>query len=478
MDFKIFNTLSGKKETFAPLAGNRVGMYVCGVTVYDYCHVGHARAAVVFDTIFRYLKHRGYEVNYVRNFTDIDDKIINRALEEKIPWQEVTKKYIDAFYEDMGRLNIELPTVEPKATDHIPEMLDMIASLVDQGKAYESDGDVFYSVGSFDGYGKLSGKNTDDLQAGARVDVNESKRDALDFALWKKSKPDEPAWDSPWGAGRPGWHIECSAMGRKYLGDTFDIHGGGKDLVFPHHENEIAQSCGVTGCPPVRFWVHNGFVNIDKEKMSKSLGNFFTLRDIYKKHHPETLRLFLISSHYRSPVDFSEKNLEDAEKVLSRFYEALADAEKVLSGALASTVAVRQHPLIAKCEAAMDDDFNTAVVMAHLNEALRAINTERSQVAQGSGDKEKLAFDVAAFRFACGLLGLLSGTPEKFQREIFELKKSVHGIDVEKIESLIEERSQARKDKEWDRADRCRDELTGMGVILEDTAHGTEWKIK
>ncbi|MCH8157710.1 MAG: cysteine--tRNA ligase, partial [Nitrospinae bacterium] len=286
MSLKIFNTLSGKKETFEPVSGNRVGMYVCGVTVYDLCHVGHARSAAVFDTMFRYLKHLGFDVTYVRNFTDIDDKIINRAAEEKIPWQELTEKYIDAFYEDMGQLNIERPTVEPKATDHIPEMLDMISALIDKGKAYESDGDVFYSVTSFDGYGQLSRKNIDDLQAGARVEVNESKRNALDFALWKKSKPGEPSWDSPWGAGRPGWHIECSAMGRKYLGDTFDIHGGGKDLVFPHHENEIAQSCGVTGCPPVRFWVHNGFVNIDKEKMSKSLGNFFTLRDIYKKHHP------------------------------------------------------------------------------------------------------------------------------------------------------------------------------------------------
>ena len=311
MTLKIFNTLSGKKEEFTPIRENAVGMYVCGVTVYDYCHVGHGRAGVVFDTIFRYLKYRGFDVNYVRNFTDIDDKIINRANEQNVPWQEVTEKFIDAFYEDMGKLHIQSPTEEPKATDHIPEMLAMISALIERGKAYESDGDVFYSVTSFADYGQLSGKNIDDLQSGARVEVNEQKRDALDFALWKKSKPGEPSWDSPWGAGRPGWHIECSAMGRKYLGDTFDIHGGGKDLVFPHHENEIAQSCGVTGCTPVRFWVHNGFVNIDKEKMSKSLGNFFTLRDIYKKYHPETLRLFLISSHYRSPIDFSEKNLDE-----------------------------------------------------------------------------------------------------------------------------------------------------------------------
>ena len=453
-------------------------MYVCGVTVYDYCHVGHARSAVVFDTIFRYLEHLEFDVTYVRNFTDIDDKIINRSLEEKVSWQEVTKKYIDAFYEDMEQLYIKAPTVEPKATDHIPEMLDMIALLIGQGKAYESGGDVFYSVSSFSGYGQLSKKNIEELQSGARVEVNESKRDALDFVLWKKSKPGEPAWDSPWGAGRPGWHIECSAMGRKYLGDTFDIHGGGKDLVFPHHENEIAQSCGVTGCPPVRFWVHNGFVNIDKEKMSKSLGNFFTLRDIYKKHHPETLRLFLVSSHYRSPIDFSEKNLEDAEKVLSRFYEALANADEVLKGGLASRDVVRKHPLLTKCEEAMNDDFNTSVVLALMNEELRAINTELDKIARGSGDQNKLSVCVAAFRLVGGLLGLLSGSPEKFKREIFDLKKSSLGLDVAKIEKLIKDRDLARKGQDWSRADQCRDELTQMGVVLEDTPQGTEWKIQ
>ena len=453
-------------------------MYVCGVTVYDYCHVGHARSAVVFDTIFRYLEHLEFDVTYVRNFTDIDDKIINRSLEEKVSWQEVTKKYIDAFYEDMGQLYIKAPTVEPKATDHIPEMLDMIALLIGQGKAYESGGDVFYSVSSFSGYGQLSKKNIEELQSGARVEVNESKRDALDFVLWKKSKPGEPAWDSPWGAGRPGWHIECSAMGRKYLGDTFDIHGGGKDLVFPHHENEIAQSCGVTGCPPVRFWVHNGFVNIDKEKMSKSLGNFFTLRDIYKKHHPETLRLFLVSSHYRSPIDFSEKNLEDAEKVLSRFYEALADADEVLKGELASRDVVRKHPLLTKCEEAMNDDFNTSVVLALMNEELRAINTELDKIARGSGDQNKLLVCVAAFRLVGGLLGLLSSSPEKFKKEIFDLKKSSLGLDVAKIEKLIKDRDLARKGQDWGRADQCRDELTQMGVVLEDTPQGTEWKIQ
>jgi cysteinyl-tRNA synthetase len=474
----IFNTLSGKKEAFEPVRQNAVGMYVCGVTVYDYCHVGHGRASVVFDTIFRYLKHCGYDVTYVRNFTDIDDKIINRAQEQNIFWQDVTEKFIEAFYEDMGQLGVQSPTEEPKATDHIREMIDMISSLIEKGKAYESEGDVFYSVSSFDGYGQLSGKKVEDLQVGARVEVNEQKHDALDFALWKKSKPGEPAWESPWGQGRPGWHIECSAMGRKYLGDTFDIHGGGKDLVFPHHENEIAQTCGVTGCSPVRFWMHNGFVNIDKEKMSKSLGNFFTLRDIYKKYHPETLRLFLISSHYRSPIDFSEKNLEDAEKVILRFYEALENAEALVEEYDVSLEQVRDHTLTVKCEEAMDDDFNTAVVMAHLNEESRGINSECSNIDQGSGDKKNLAVRVAAFKLAGGLLGLLSSSPKEIKHEIFSIKRIALGLDVEKIECLIEDRDQARKDKNWARADECRDELTQMGVALEDTPQGTEWKIK
>ena len=478
MSLIIFNTLSGKKEVFEPVRENIVGMYVCGVTVYDYCHVGHARSGVVFDTIFRYLKHCGYDVTYVRNFTDIDDKIINRSKEQSIPWQELTKKFIQAFYEDMGRLYIQSPTEEPKATDHIQEMLDMISSLIERGKAYESEGDVFYSVSSFDGYGQLSGKNIEDLQAGARVDVNEKKRDALDFVLWKKSKPDEPNWDSPWGAGRPGWHIECSAMGRKYFGDTFDIHGGGKDLVFPHHENEIAQSCGVTGCLPVRFWVHNGFVNIDKGKMSKSLGNFFTLRDIYKKFHPETLRLFLISSHYRSPIDFSMKNLEDAEKVILRFYEALDNAESIVGDHNISLDEIKNHPFLAKCEKAMNDDFNTAVVVACLNEESRGINSECSRIGNGDGDKKNLALRLSTFKFVGELLGLLTGSPEKIRQEIFNTKKTELELDVGKIECLINDRNEARKNKDWGRADECREELAQMGVVLEDTSKGTEWKIK
>ena len=458
----------------------QIGMYVCGVTVYDYCHVGHARAAIVFDTFYRYFQHLGYDVHFVRNFTDIDDKIINRANEENVDWQEVNRKYISAFYEDMRQLNIASPTEEPKATDHIPEMLEMIQSLVDQDKAYEVEGDVFYSIKSFKEYGCLSGKNIDELQSGARVEVNDIKRDPLDFALWKKSKPDEPSWDSPWGRGRPGWHIECSAMSKKYLGDTFDIHGGGKDLVFPHHENEIAQSCGCTGKQPVRYWVHNGFVNIDKEKMSKSLGNFFTIREVYKKYHPEVLRLFLISSHYRSPIDFSEKNLDDATKVLSRFYEGLEGARKKIEGLDPASIPdfkekIRNHELTKKFEAAMNDDLNTAVAMAHMNEELRNLNTS----VQGKGDSlEDLTVAVNAWEEAGKILGLFSRTPEEFEKELFEIKNLDRNLDVNKIEQLIADRNTARQSKNWAEADRCRDELTQMGVLIEDTPSGTEWKLK
>ena len=467
--------MSGKKEDFISQKENHVGMYVCGVTVYDYCHVGHARAAIAFDTLYRYLQYLGNKVCFIRNFTDIDDKIIKRANEEGVNWQEINQKYIEAFHQDMGKLNIASPTEEPKATDHIPEMLDMIQSLVDQEKAYESHGDVFYSIKSFQDYGCLSGKNIDELQSGARVEVNEVKRDPLDFALWKKSKLGEPSWDSPWGKGRPGWHIECSAMSKKYLGDTFDIHGGGKDLIFPHHENEIAQSCGCTGKQPVRYWVHNGFVNIDKEKMSKSLGNFFTLRDVYKKYHPEVLRLFLISSQYRSPIDFSEKNLEDATKVMTRFYEGLAGINgkmKVLDINSISGLQekVKEHALTKSFETAMNDDLNTAVVMAHLNEGLRSLNS--------TSIDEGFAITAHAWINSAKVLGLFASTPEKFKEGLFSIKKENLDLDIEKIEQLITDRNIARKSKNWTEADRCRDELTSIGVIIEDTANGTKWKIK
>jgi cysteinyl-tRNA synthetase len=480
MSLRIHNTLTGAKEEFVPLQPGKAGMYVCGVTVYDLCHVGHARAGVVFDTIYRHLKHRGYDVTYVRNFTDIDDKIIKRALEENTPWTRVTEKYIAAFYEDMDRLNLERPTFEPKATEHIEDMLSLIEALIRQGKAYALEGDVYYAVKSFAGYGRLSGKNIDDLMAGARVDVDERKRDPLDFALWKKSKPGEPFWGSPWGQGRPGWHIECSAMSARFLGETFDLHGGGRDLIFPHHENEIAQSCGATGQPPVRIWIHNGFVNINKEKMSKSLGNFFSIRDILKIYHPEALRLFLLSSHYRSPIDFNDQSLDEAEKTLDRFYEFFAGAEKIL-GADRPASAPVLHPLDRKTAEAMDDDFNTAVALACMIEELRYLNALRSDLTQARETPAKradLASGAEALRAAGRRLGLFYRDPEQYKSEQKSKKSAALNLDTEKIDALIAERTQARAAKDWARADRCRDDLVRMGVVLEDTAQGTLWKIK
>jgi len=477
MSLRIFNTLSMQKEDFVPLAEGKVRMYVCGVTVYDYCHVGHARSAIVFDTLYRYLRHLGYEVTYARNFTDIDDKIIKRAAEENISWQAVTEKYIQAFHEDMGALNIATPTLEPKATDHIADMIQMVASLVDQGKAYESEGDVYYAIRSFADYGKLSRKKLDDLIAGARVEVGEQKRDPMDFALWKKSKPGEPSWDSPWGPGRPGWHIECSAMSYRYLGEVFDIHGGGKDLVFPHHENEIAQTCGHTGKPPVKYWVHNGFVNINKEKMSKSLGNFFTIRDILKQYHAEVLRLFLLTNHYRGPIDFADQYLHEASKVLDRFYEFFAAVEAELDERIPeSKNGNRTHPLMKKFEEAMDDDFNSAVALAHLKEVLRHLNTALTDVKNNQGDRDALAADAAVLKYMGNLLGLFFDRAEAYQAKTLKLKAV--DLDTVKIEGLIADRKAARAAKEWGKADQCRDALSEMGVVLEDSAHGTTWKIK
>jgi cysteinyl-tRNA synthetase len=333
MKLLVYNTLTKTKEEFQPLEPNKVKMYVCGVTVYDYCHIGHARSAVVFDVIYRYFLFLGYDVVYVRNFTDIDDKIIRRAQEEHTDYRTIAERYIEAFYEDMDRLGVLRPTVEPRATEHIKEMIEIIQKLFDKGYAYQSGRDVYFSVERFPGYGKLSGRSLEDMMAGARVDIDEHKRNPFDFVLWKGSKEGEPAWDSPWGPGRPGWHIECSAMSAKYLGETFDIHGGGKDLIFPHHENEIAQSEAAFGKPFVRYWLHNGFVNINNEKMSKSLGNFLTIREILDKVHPEALRLFVISKHYRNPVDFSDEAIREAERGLERLYMTLSEALERIGGA-------------------------------------------------------------------------------------------------------------------------------------------------
>ncbi len=468
MSLYIYNTLTKRKEAFKPIVEGEVRMYVCGVTVYDLCHIGHARAAIVFDVIYRYLKYLGYKVTYVRNFTDVDDKIIKRANNENVSSEEIAERYIKEFYTDMNALGVEIPNCEPKATVHIPEMIEMIKKLIEKGYAYQANGDVFYSVRKFSEYGRLSGKNTDELLSGARVEIDEKKKDPLDFALWKASKTGEPWWDSPWGKGRPGWHIECSAMGQKYLGKYFDIHGGGKDLVFPHHENEIAQSHAATGHPPVKYWIHNGFVNINKEKMSKSLGNFFTIKDVLKKFNPEVIRFFLLSSHYRSPIDFSDQNLNESKINLDRFYDLFLFSEKMSKGKLDAGV---DNELIQKFEEAMNDDFNTAQAIGYLNTELHRLNGIRnkgSEFLQGIATLIKIG----------KVLGLFEQNPaEYFEREKSEGLASI-GISEGEIKRLISERERARKEKRWKDGDRIRDELSQKGIILEDSPQGTKWKIK
>jgi len=492
MTLRVYNTLSGKKEVFTPLVPGKVGMYVCGVTVYDYCHIGHARANIAFDIVYRYLQYSGYDVTYVRNFTDVDDKIIQRANEREISCQQLTEEFIAAFYEDMGNLNISVPTHEPKATEHIAEIITLIEKLIERGFAYESGGDVYFAVEKFPQYLKLSKRNLDDMLAGARIQPGELKRNPMDFALWKSSKPQEPAWDSPWGEGRPGWHIECSAMGMKILGESFDIHGGGKDLIFPHHENEIAQSECASGKPFVKYWLHNGFVNVNKEKMSKSLGNFSTIRDILKEYDAEVIRFFILSAHYRSPIDFCDKNLEDALTGLSRFYDVLKNAEELLNAhpggdTTCVTLDPEARQIFDKIETledrftvAMDDDFNTAQAIGLLFDAVRGMNTIIS--SQQYAECPLMLF---ALRDACNkliklgsVLGLLQSTPAEWLQKQKDSGLAEKGIDPEKIEALIAERKQARTDRNFARADEIRDELAGQGIVLLDSAEGTTWKVK
>jgi len=481
MTLSVFNTMGSRKEPFEPLVPGKVRMYVCGVTVYDLCHIGHARANVAFDIIVRYLRYAGYEVTYVRNFTDIDDKIIRKANQEGIPFAEVTKKYIDAFYEDFDRLGLLRPDAEPKATEHIPEIVALVARLVERGKAYEVGGDVYYSVKGFPGYGKLSGKNVEDLLSGARVDVDERKNDPLDFALWKASKPGEPAWDSPWGPGRPGWHIECSAMSMKHLGETFDIHGGGKDLVFPHHENEIAQSEAATGKPFARYWLHNGFVNIDNEKMSKSLGNVFTLRDILRKVRPEALRFFFASSHYRSPIDYSDRSLAEAKAGLDRLYRVKEKAEACRAAGAAplpppeGEVAAPLLSAPARFGEAMDDDFNTAAALGHLFDAVRALN--RLAPAEPAAEREKAGRFLAGYDLLAPMFDVL-GLLRDPSAEHFQSAGADGRMPEGEILDRIEARRAARAGKRYADADRIRKELEASGVLLEDGKGGTTWKYK
>ncbi|SMC16771.1 cysteinyl-tRNA synthetase [Desulfacinum hydrothermale DSM 13146] len=492
MTLTVYNTLTKKRESFQPLEPGKVRLYVCGVTVYDLCHVGHARSAIVFDVIYRYLKYRGYQVTYVRNFTDIDDKIIKRANEEGTDYRTIADRYIAAFHEDMDALDVLRPDLEPLATDNIDQMIHIIRRLEEKGIAYQAGSDVYFSVEKFPEYGKLSGRSLEDMMAGARVEVDPNKKNPLDFVLWKGSKPGEPAWDSPWGPGRPGWHIECSAMGNRFLGPTFDVHGGGKDLIFPHHENEIAQSEAAFGVPFVRYWVHNGFVNINNEKMSKSLGNFFTIRDILKSVHPETLRLFVISKHYRSPVDFSDEALAETERALVRLYATLEDAdrrapdtggdpphEKALM-AQDKDLFEKSRNLPDHFRDAMDNDFNTAQAIGHLFEVQRALQRFLDSFGRKKlkGPAAFLARQAAeTIQEHAKVLGLITRTPEAFSRQIRQIKIREKGLSEAQVHDLIAKRDQARKAKDFAEADRIRDQLTAMGVQLEDTPEGTRWRV-
>jgi cysteinyl-tRNA synthetase len=488
MTLKIYNTMTRSREVFEPQEPGKVGIYACGVTVYDLSHIGHARAMVVFDVIQRYLRKLGYDVTFVRNYTDIDDKIINRAKEEGVAWDVISERYIAEFDRDMAALGIQNPEHTPRATGHIAEMLEMISTLIERGHAYEVEGGVYFDVLSFKEYGKLSGKDIESLQAGARVDVDDRKKSPMDFALWKSAKPGEPSWESPWGQGRPGWHIECSAMSQKYLGETFDIHGGGMDLVFPHHENEIAQAECTTGKPFARYWLHNGFVNIDKEKMSKSLKNFKTIRDVLADYHPEVIRLFLLTSQYRSPVDFSAQNLAEAQTGLDRLYallQDLQDSSLIRDGAPGTDAerkameAVAEFP--AKFKAAMDDDFNTAQALGHLYALTRILNTVIHNPAKDadSGFSRELAeAGCAVFKDVGSLLGLFQVSPEQFFSDRKQEGMSTAGVSEADIQGLIDERLEARRQKNWGRADEIRDELAAKCIVLKDTPQGTEWSVK
>ena len=463
---KIYNSLTNQKDTFVPIEAGKVRMYVCGMTIYDYCHLGHARVMVVFDVVVRYLRARGYEVTYVRNITDVDDKIIKRANENGEDIHTLTERFIGIMNEDATALGILPPDIEPRATSSMEGIIDMIKTLVDNGHAYQgSNGDVYYDVSRFKNYGALSGKNTDDLQAGARVAVDEAKDDPLDFVLWKAAKPDEPSWPSPWGEGRPGWHIECSAMSTECLGAHFDIHGGGMDLKFPHHENEIAQSEAATGEHFVNYWMHNGFVRIDDEKMSKSLGNFFTVREILKSYRAEEIRYFILASHYRSPLNYSQENLENGKAALTRLYSALRGLSPV---AATDTSCDSYRDAFYK---AMDDDFNTPEAIAVLFDLTREMNKHKQQ-------QPDTANRLAGCLIRLGdVLGLLQVEPDTYLRDVAPGQTDAPGVlSSTEVDDLIARRLRARTEKNWSEADRIRDELDAAGIILEDGAEGTSWR--
>jgi cysteinyl-tRNA synthetase len=473
MPLLVYNSLRRKKEPFSTLAPGLARMYVCGVTVYDDPHIGHARCYVAFDIIHRHLLARGYRVEYVRNFTDVDDKIIRRAAEHGEDWRQLTRRYIASYHEDMEALVLLPATVEPRATEHMAEIIAAVTGLVEKGHAYVLDnGDVYFAVSSFAPYGQLSGRLLEDMLAGARVEVDERKREPMDFALWKAARPGEPAWDSPWGPGRPGWHIECSAMSQKYLGQTFDIHGGGKDLLFPHHENEKAQTEALNGRPFARFWLHNGFVQINQEKMSKSLGNYFTIKDILKTVPAEGLRLFLLSKHYRSPLDFSREALADAVSGLERLYTVLARAAQLPAETPPASWEDRQPA--EEFEQAMDDDFNSAAAIGVLFNLGARINR---LLDQGGGENMSRAKGGAALLTGLGeRLGLLRHDPVAFRQNGFLARPADEDINPAQVESLIARRQAARENKDFAQADLIRGQLARLGVVVEDSAQGTTWR--
>jgi cysteinyl-tRNA synthetase len=490
MPQKIFNTRTRQKESLQPIKEGAVGMYVCGITAYDVCHVGHARAAVVFDVVFRHLKARGYNVTYVKNFTDIDDKIIDRANKEGVDIAQIAERYIKLHDEDMAALNVLTPTVTPRATGHMADMIALISTLEEKGIAYMVNGDVFFAVDKFPAYGGLSGRHLDEMMAGARVDINDKKRNPLDFVLWKKSKEGEPFWESPWGKGRPGWHIECSAMSRRYLGETFDIHGGGEDLIFPHHENEIAQSQAATGKPLANYWMHNGFVKINAEKMSKSLGNIFPIREIIKQYHPEALRLFMLQSHYRSPVDYSDASLKEARTALIRCYTALQQMKETRAKSIQQTQenlqpAVQEYVnkisgLKDKFDAALDDDFNTAQALGYVFDAARLINNVTTVEKKMPLSVKQIILEtvMGVFTHFGDVLGIFQSDPDSFFHADRDIEVGKRGLDVSRIQALILERQKAREEKDWRRADDIRRELASQNITLKDSAGQTTWLIE
>ena len=479
MGLKVYNTLTKRKEDFIPIEPGKVKMYVCGVTPYNHPHVGNARPFVTWDVIRRFFEHEGYDVLHVQNFTDVDDKIINTANKEGVQWSDICGRYINSYFEVMDKLNVRRAHVYPRVSEHIPDIIKTVQTLIDRGFGYVIDGDVYYSVEKFPHYGELSGRNLEDMMAGARVDVDDRKHNPMDFALWKAAKPGEPAWDCPWGKGRPGWHIECSTMSMKYLGETFDFHGGGSDLIFPHHENEIAQSEGCTGCHPfVHYWLHNGFITVNEEKMSKSLGNFFTVKDILAHFAPETLRFFIVSTHYRSPLDFSDERLKEADKGLARLrtaQENVVALSKIISvGPTAESLELRTkvEKLRADFLDAMMDDFNTALAISYMFALANEVNVYFAAVQTGATKPDGKLVDMMQKLFSemCSIIGVL-------EHQVIEKAPDAEAEkQTQLVEEIIARRQEARKNKNYALADELRNKLSAMGIALEDTPQGVRWK--